>query len=232
MTSGRATLLLVLIFLVGATLLRRALGIEWDATSLRETIGGLGVWAPLLFIALVALRFLILIPKLILLSSAGVLFGVVAGSIYGAIGLTLGGLIRYGIVHWAGPEALLRGVPRPYRPLVELGRSKVGTGVVVVASGYPIGPTGLVQIGAAIAGMSLLAFLAAVATGSLVRASLLAAFGDALIEAERLPAISAVLLAVVLLPLAHPAVRRFLREQSQPSGADDRPETPLNPGAP
>ena len=63
-------------------------------------------------------------------------------------------------------------MPKAYLPLVNLGRSKAGVGVVALASGYPVGPTGLIQIGGAIAGMTLGAFLVAVAAGSLVRSSL------------------------------------------------------------
>ncbi|MEE9280072.1 MAG: VTT domain-containing protein [Myxococcota bacterium] len=220
MRSRRPVLLALVIVLVAGAFLRRSLGIEWDAESLQRTIAGFGLWAPLLFVALIGLQFLALIPKLILLPAGGILFGAFAGSIYGAIGLLLGALIKYGIVQWAGPRSLLAGIPRAYLPLVDLGRSNVGTGVVAAASAYPVGPTGLVQIGAAIAGMSLGAFVLAVAAGSLLRASLLATLGTALVEGGRLVPVSLLLLAAALLPLAHPRVRRWLREQSRPDVAD------------
>lgn len=220
--SRKYALFALVALLVGGTVLRRALGIEWSAESVQQTIDGFGLWAPLLFIALLSLRFLILIPKVLLLAAGGVLFGALAGALYGAIGLTAAALVKYGIVQWAGPGALLAGMPRAYMPLVDLGRSRVGVGVVGAASAYPVGPTGLVQIGAAIAGMSILAFALAVAGGSLVRAALLSTFGASIV-AGGMVGISLLLLAVAALPLLHPRVRRWLREQSRPHAEEAPP---------
>lgn len=217
MRGGRSALLVLLVLLVGGAVLRRALGLEFDAESVERALARVGLWGPFLFVVLVGLRFLTLIPNLILLPAGGILFGVVGGALYGALGLTLGGVIKYTIVAWAGPQSLLAGVPRGAMRLVDLGRSEVGVGVVAVASGFPVGPGGLVQIGAAIAGMSLLTFVAAVGAGSLVRASLFAALGSAMVEGGALLVLSLVLLGATALPLAHPRVRRWLREHSRPA---------------
>lgn len=146
MGSRKYILLALALLLAGGTALRRALGIEWSAESVQQTIQGFGLWAPLLFIALLSLRFLILIPKLLLLTAGGVLFGALAGSLYGAIGLTVAALIKYGIVQWAGPGALLAGMPRVYMPLVDLGRSRVG--IVAVACGSLVRAALLSTLGA------------------------------------------------------------------------------------
>jgi uncharacterized membrane protein YdjX (TVP38/TMEM64 family) len=197
--------------ILGGTLLRNAFGIEWSAASIRELVRGFGIWGPLVFVALLAFRFALVIPSVLLLSAAGLLFGALAGSLYGALGLTVAGLVKYVVVQWAGAETMRAQVPGPYRPLLELARSKAGAGFVVLASGYPVGPIGVVHLGAAIAGMALATFALAVAAGSLVRAAIFSFFGSALGEGENLLLASVLLVGAAALPLAHPRVRQWLR---------------------
>ena len=69
-TAWIATIALT-ILLAGGTWLRTALGVEWSPESVRATVRDAGIWAPLLFIALVTFRLVILIPSQILLAAAG-----------------------------------------------------------------------------------------------------------------------------------------------------------------
>jgi len=58
--------------------------------SVLDWIAGLGPWGPVTFIAIYILATLLLIPGSILTLGAGLLFGVVLGSIYVSIGATIG----------------------------------------------------------------------------------------------------------------------------------------------
>jgi uncharacterized membrane protein YdjX (TVP38/TMEM64 family) len=97
-------ILIPLLCVVFVTLVRSA----WLRNHIQDalkTIGSLGPWAPVLFIASYVLACLVMFPGIILTLSAGVLFGVLKGTIFVAIGATLGAGIafiasRYFIRKW------------------------------------------------------------------------------------------------------------------------------------
>jgi uncharacterized membrane protein YdjX (TVP38/TMEM64 family) len=123
-----------------------------------------------------------------------------------------------------GAELLRERVPGGLRRTLETGGRRGGPALLALASGYPIGPITLVQAAAAVTGMGFATFVVAAGAGSLVRAALYAYFGNSLIEGRLGHAGMAVaLLALCLLPLAHPRVRRWLRAQLQ---ADPPPPPP------
>jgi uncharacterized membrane protein YdjX (TVP38/TMEM64 family) len=132
-----------------AALLRDAAGIEWSAASVRARVEDFGVWAPLVLIALLALRFALLIPSQVLLAAGGLLFGALAGALYGAVGLTLAAVIKYGLVQWTGVDALRAQLPARFAGMIALSRSRTGVGALAVVSAYPVGPIGFVHLAAA-----------------------------------------------------------------------------------
>lgn len=227
--SRRWRLMVVLIlFVVGGGILRNALGIEWSTDGIRTLVAEAGVWAPIIFVSLLLFRILLVIPSIILLSAGGLLFGAIEGSIYGAIGLTLSGLLNYGLVQWAGPQAFQRRIPLRFQGLLRIVRSRAGAGVVVVISAYPIGPITIAHLGAAIAGMSLATFLAAVTTGSLIRSATFSFFGASLVESDRLGWASLAMAAALILPLLVPRSRAWLIEsfRNDPTVSPERSEDP------
>ncbi|MCP4006407.1 MAG: TVP38/TMEM64 family protein [bacterium] len=196
--------------IVGGSLLRSWLGLEWDATSIREMVLGFGLWGPLLLIGLLAIRFVLFIPSILLLTAGGLVFGAATGTLYGALGLTLAGLLKFGVVHWAGAEAIRAHVPQQYGEIIRLARSKAGTGLIGLVSAYPAGPIGIVHIAAAIAGMTLLPFTLSVFAGSLVRAGIFSFFGSQLVDGDTWLWSAALLVATVVLPLAFKPSRVWL----------------------
>lgn len=210
--SGLIALGVLIAVLVAGSLLRTSLGIEWSAASVRQLVDGFGIWGPLIFTAILALRVAMLIPSPILLTAAGLCFGALAGAIYGTLGLSLSALLNYGMVRWAGAESMSARVPRRYRGALELARSKAGAGALAAASGYPVGPMTIVQLGAAATGMALGTFVIAVAAGSAVRAATYSIFGSSLVEGEGLLLSALLLGAAVGVPLALPGPRAWLRQ--------------------
>lgn len=203
----------LVVLVVASALLRDALGIdEWSANGVRELVHEAGVWAPLTFVALLVFRLLLVIPSVILLSAGGVLFGTLEGSIYGAIGLTLSGLLNFALVRWAGPEVFRRRLSSRFEGALDLARSRFGALAVTVISAYPIGPITAAHLGAAIAGMGIVSFLVAVAVGSLVRAATFSLFGASLVESDQLVWALVALGAALVVPIAIPRSRSWLRQ--------------------
>ena len=221
--SRRWRLVLVLIvFVVGGGVLRNALGIEWSPEGVRTLVADAGIWAPITFVLLLVFRILLVIPSVILLPAGGLLFGVVEGSIYGMIGLTLSGLLNFALVKWAGPQAFRARVSPRFDGVIDIARSKAGVGAVAVISAYPFGPITFAQVGAAIAGMTFVNFLIAITTGSLVRSATFSFFGASLVESDRLVWATIAMTGALLIPLLVPRSRAWLRQSFSPS----RPEDP------
>ncbi len=202
----------LLVLIVGGSLARNWLGIEWDANSVRDLVLSTGYWGPILFILVLAFRFLLFIPSIILLTAGGLCFGAVGGTVFGALGLTLSGLIKYGIVRWAGAEAFRAQIPRAYRGLLDLARSSTGASFVALISSYPAGPIGAVHIAAAVSGMYLFTFLIAVGAGSLARSAVFSIFGSQLVEGGGLWLGGGLIALTVVVPLLFPQTRAWLRQ--------------------
>lgn len=205
-----AALALLAASLAAGSVLRGALGLEFDPDSLRERVEAVGPLGPLLFIGAILLRPVLMIPSFLLLTVGGLCFGVLLGTLYGGLGLTLYGLVQWVLVQLAGADALRARVPARLEGALRAARSRVGAGTLALVAAYPFSLVTPVQLAAALAGMSLAAFAISVGVGSLLRAALFAWFGSALVEGERALLASALLTAVALAPLLHPRARRFV----------------------
>ena len=201
---------------------RSALGIEWSVESVRGLVDRMGIWGPIGFVALVACRTPLLLPSQLVLTVAGLCFGTLQGTVYGALGLLGSGLFAFGVTRWLGADAIRSRVPAGLRRTLEAGGTRAGAAIVSAATAYPVGPVSLIHAAAALTRMSLATFLVAVGLGGLVRSAAYAYFGSSLIEGRWLQAgAAAALLGVSLLPLLHPRVRGWLRRQFEappPSG--------------
>jgi uncharacterized membrane protein YdjX (TVP38/TMEM64 family) len=195
---------------VAGLALRWQLGIELDPETLRSRVEALGALAPLLFVATVALRFVVLIPSWVLLTAGGACFGVVLGTLYGALGLTLMGLLQFLFVQLAGADALRARVPPRFEATLRAARSWRGAATLAVVSAYPVAPQTPVQLASALAGMSLVTFLCSVGAGALLRAGLFSWFGSALLEGERVLLAAGIVVCVAALPFLHPRSRGWM----------------------
>ncbi|HKJ24509.1 MAG TPA: VTT domain-containing protein [Myxococcota bacterium] len=188
------------------------LGIEWNPTSVRELVAGLGRWGPVLFVGLMTFRQIILVPSQILLVAGGLCFGVGAGTLYGALGLVLSGTMLFLIARYAGKDALLARVPDELKPVIDAAGRRAGPALIALGTGYPVGPLSAYHAGAGVTTISLGSFMAAVALGGLVRGLVYTYFGSALVEGMggTLLVAGALLTLAALLPLASPRARRWI----------------------
>jgi uncharacterized membrane protein YdjX (TVP38/TMEM64 family) len=197
-----------------AWLLRSRFGLNLDPASFREAVLGFGVWGPILCVALVTFRALIGIPSPILLIGAGLAFGAGMGAVYGALGITISGGLYFAGARFAGREFVASRVPERMRPAFDAAGRQLGAAFLGVATGYPFGPMTAFHTFAGLTEMSALAFLAAVACGSLVRAFTYTFFGSRLVEggAAAIALGVGVIVLAVAAPLCFPRSRRWARQ--------------------
>jgi uncharacterized membrane protein YdjX (TVP38/TMEM64 family) len=214
-----ATALVVVVCLA----LRRTLGLEFDPASLRRAVEGMGVWAPLVYIGVVAFRVPLGLPSQLVLVGGGLVFGTAAGTLYGAIGIVLSALVLFLASRWAGRDALEARLPRRLRPILEIAASPVGAVFMAVGTGYPLGPITMYHLVGGVTGMPLPLFAVAVVVGGTIRAATFAFFGSSLLagEFDLLLRATGVLILSALAPLAFARPRAWLL-QAIGSGARDR----------
>ncbi len=202
--------------------LRRTLGLELAPESIREAVARLGLWGPLVFVAIVALRIPLAVPSAFALIGGGLVFGRVEGTLYGAAGLLISALAAFLGSRWAGRSAVEARVPMRLRYLLDVAGSRLGALFVALGTAYPLSVITSYHLLAGVTGMSLPVFAIAAGTGSLGRAALYTYFGSRLVDANpaELLGAGALLVAAMLLPLAFPAPRAWLLQAFERS---DRP---------
>ena len=197
--------------------LRRALGLELQPDAIREAVDEMGVWAPLVFVAIVAFRIPLMVPSALILIAGGLVFGSVEGTLYGAAGLVLSALFLFLTSRWAGREAIESRMPARLHGLLEIAGSRAGAFFIAVGTAYPLGVISAYPLLAGVTGMALPVFLLAVGTGSLGRAALYTYFGSSLVDAEPAQMLLAggLVLAAMLVPLVFPGSRAWLLQAAK-----------------
>jgi uncharacterized membrane protein YdjX (TVP38/TMEM64 family) len=203
--------------LVSSFFVHESIQVEWSAESVRALVEQAGFWGPLIFLVMMTFRFAVLIPSPILLTASGICFGVIAGTVYGGLGLLLSALLKFAVANLAGRESLMARLPISAHRRLAVANSGLGIGLLGAASSYPVGPAGLVHIGAILSGMRLVPFALAVGVGSVIRAGTFSYFGNALLEGDGLAIAAGVLAAVAVLPLLVPPWRSWLVTQIRES---------------
>jgi uncharacterized membrane protein YdjX (TVP38/TMEM64 family) len=166
---------------------------------------------PVIFVGLMTFRQFLLLPSAILLSIGGLSFGFAMGTALGCVGIVLSAVMKFSIARlvWRGSTA----TPRTQR-FDTVRRRFEGSGplLVGVVTAHPIGPMAWSHWAAGFSSMPLAAFALAVIIGSPIRAGAYALLGASLmaVGSVQLYAASTALIAMVLAPLAHPRLRRWM----------------------
>jgi uncharacterized membrane protein YdjX (TVP38/TMEM64 family) len=217
-------LAVVAVFALG-TVLRGRLGIDLDAESVRDYVLGLGPAAPVLFVAIVALRALLGLPSQVVLIAAGLCFGTALGSIIGGAGLMLSGLFLFAVARYAGRDTIERHLGPRVRNVLEFTSRGSGAVAFSLACAYPISPLSPLQAAAGWTPMPITNFFVSTFVGGMVRAGVFAYFGDALTRASwgALLAPLALFAVGVTIPICFPSGRAWLRSLfAAPAGDDPR----------
>jgi len=207
-------------FAVGRSV-RDDLGIELSAESVRAAVLELGVVAPLAFVGLVVFRNFLFLPSLVLLTGGGLVFGLGLGTALGGLGVTASALMKYWVARAVGRGWIEDRMGPSYREL-EARLTRSGPLLVGLVTAHPLGPMSAFHWGSGFAGIAAPAFGVAMLVAGPLRAFACSLLGSALLDMGSLESWlwMAAFLAVALLPLLHPELRRRLlpgRRQPAPS---------------
>lgn len=189
---------------------RAEMGVDLSPESIRAWVEGLGWKGPAFFLLAVTFRQFLALPSGLLLPVGGLCFGALLGATLGAAGIVLSGFFGFTLTRLLGREwalAHLRSLAQ-----VEQRVASAGAPAVWLMTAHPFGVMTPFHWGAGLTSLSLLGFSAALLLGGPIRAAIYAFLGSTLLDlgSPRFYLASVLLLAVALLPLAHPAVRRRL----------------------
>ncbi len=202
------------IVLAGMVALRDLLGVEFDPEALRDTVNDLGMWAPLGMVVITTFRLPLGLPSQVVLIAGGLCFGTLAGTFYGAVGLTCSGAILFAIARVVGRDEIARRIPERLRPALDAANSNIGAVFLGVGTGYPLGPISASLSLAGATGMPFPKFLIALSMGASIRAGTYTYLGSSLLagDMESILIASGVLVLSAVLPLLFPKPRAWVRQ--------------------
>ena len=190
---------------------RQQMGIEVSAESIQTWVALLGWHGPAIYVGLVTFRVFLFLPSWVVLSAGGLVFGAFLGTVLGGFGVVLSAVIGFAVARgigrdWVRPHVRVK--LEGYEQRVQ----QVGPLVIGLATAHPVGPMSAFHWAAGFSTIPLLGFLVAVMLGGPVRAFIYAFLGSTLLEpgSSEFYIASSILIAVALLPLAHPRLRRRL----------------------
>ncbi len=211
--GGLRVALLVAALVVGGQWLRSALGLHPSVDAVRAWAASLGWHAPAAFFVLVVLRQLILLPAVVLLTAGGFIFGGPLGTMLGGTAIIISGVANFGLARRIGDTMVPAEWRERLRHLTSRGAAPVAlfTGAATL---HPVGPLLAAHWTAGCSTLATSTFLAVIVPASYARAAALATFGSTLGEwgSPESLALTAALLAAVVVPLAVPRLRRRLFE--------------------
>ena len=218
-SAGVALLLAAALAIGAGHEFRASAGIGLSPESLRAWVQGLGPLAPLAFFGLVTFRSILLLPSAVVLTAGGLLFGAPLGALVGGAGLLASALWCFGAARLMGREWVQSRIPARLRPLEERAES-FGPPLIGLATAHPMGVMTPLYFAAGLSRIRFAPFVAVCAIAGPFRAFLYAWLGAQLVDfgSPRFWAATLVLLAVAVLPLAHPRVRRWLLVRGEKPG--------------
>jgi uncharacterized membrane protein YdjX (TVP38/TMEM64 family) len=180
-------------------------------SSLQGFVAGLGFKGPLIYIVVVVFRSFLLLPSLVVLTVGGLVFGAAFGTLLGGLGIALSATFNFALARGVGREWIQRRYGERLRGFEER-ISSAGPALVGLATAHPMGPLSPSHIGAGLASVEWLPFVTVVLIAGPVRAFICSFFGANLPEPTSPPflAATALMVAVVFLPLAHRGFRTRL----------------------
>lgn len=168
---------LALVVIVGLYLLLRRVGADPFAPGGLEALAAAGGrWAPLAFIAVIALAVVVSqLPGVPLTIAAGALWGPGPATLYAVTGSFLGGMIAYGIGRSLGRGAMLAMTGRVV-VFEERGTRSVGW-ALMISRALPIVSFDVVSYAAGVSGLNVRVYAVATLIGMIPSTALLATLG-------------------------------------------------------
>jgi len=153
-------------------------GLEWQPEALRDYVAAMGLYGPLAFVAIMALRPFLALPSWLVLIACGMLFGPWLGAVYGTIGGLIGGALIFGIARAFGRDAVQSRIGGALRVFDDL-LARRGVPWLALYTAVPISPLTPVYASAGVSRMRLAPFCGAIAVGLLPRSGVFTFAGRA-----------------------------------------------------
>jgi uncharacterized membrane protein YdjX (TVP38/TMEM64 family) len=210
-----STLVVVGVLFLGAQWARSELGIEWSPASIQESVAQLGLLAPVGFLLMATFRQFLALPSVLILTSAGLLFGAALGSLLGGLGITLNALLLFLSGRFMGADWVFARLHARF-PKFESHANSAGPAVIAFVTAHPAGPQTPIHFAAGATTIRLVVFVLVVFPTACFRAACYSFLGANILEpgSPRFWIASGVLVVVSLLPLLHPGLRSRLVGQS------------------
>lgn len=203
---------------LGGLLTLRLLGPDLvTSEQLSEWISPLGPWAPLAFIAFLAVRPVTLLPGQVFTAVGGMLFGVWHATAYAMIGSFLAAVLVYTLARWLGKPLMKRLAGSDYLHLRTVAKRHDLT-FAALCTINPLFPTDVMVAMAAASGARLWPTVAGVLLGTLPGTFFTAQFGSALGRGQYLDALwsgGAVLVSLVAGVFLGRKVAREYKEEKE-----------------
>ncbi|MBD1373070.1 TVP38/TMEM64 family protein [Hazenella sp. IB182357] len=120
---------------------------QFTPDKIQAFILSFGVWAPILYIFLYAVRPLFFFPALILTLTGGLTFGPFWGTLYDLIGASLGAYLAFGISRWLGRDTVRKLIGKRLQSF-EAQADKYGFRTILFLRLVPLVPFDVINYGA------------------------------------------------------------------------------------
>jgi uncharacterized membrane protein YdjX (TVP38/TMEM64 family) len=183
MKIRRLASLLALALAVGVGVwVHRQGGLELNPQALREQIQMIGWWAPLVFMAVAALRPVLLLPSFMVMSAGGLLFGWLGGVVFSTLGFSIGAIGVFVLARELGRDAIQGRLQSGRLRAVDAFLHERGAPWLGLWTALPVTLLTPAFAAAGLSGMRLGAFALWVTLGLIPRSALYSFFGDALTQ--------------------------------------------------
>ena len=204
---------LIALLMVGR-LLADYFGIELTLNSVhdfRDWIDSIGWWGPLAYVVLVVIRLFLGLSTHVVLTLGGVAFGLTEAIIWGGVGLTLSGVVQYGLGYYLGSDWVKKQLGDKNERLQRI-LSRSGVPALFLITVHPLGPQSPMTIVAGAVRFQFTKFVMTMMVASPIRASIYAVLGGAVLEFDLwlIAQITLGCVVLMILPFFHRKTRRRL----------------------
>jgi len=189
-------------------------GIEFNLELVKDFqiwIDSLGWRGPLAYVFLIIVRLFIGLSTHVVLTLGGVAFGLVEAIVWGGIGLTLSGIVQYGLGYYLGSTWVTKRLGERNEQLQQI-LSRSGVPALFLITVHPLGPQSPMTIVAGAIRFHFAKFVATMVVAAPIRASIYALLGASALDLNLrgITLITLGFIVIAVLPFLHPKTRKLL----------------------